>query len=200
MVSTLSIMPQPTLGAQQPPAPFRPVRPGSPLRRAIIAAYRRPEPEAVAEFSAQVTFSEDALARIRRRAKTLVERVRAERSRASGGDALMNGFALSSEEGIALMCLAEAVGVQPFGGERKSRTGPKAGRPLYLRALVCQSGPNGETARLTLPDRPGAAVRDLAAARSALDEARSELSRVDRAAVLAALSRHADATAARICA
>ncbi len=31
------------------------------------------------------------------------------------------------------------VGVQPFGGEGKSGTGPKAGGPLYLRALVRES-------------------------------------------------------------
>src|SRR5437773_1932009 len=84
-------------------------RPGSPLRRAITAAYRRPEPEAVAELGTQAVFTESTRARIRDRARTLVERVRAERSRASGVDALMQEFALSSEEGIALMCLAEAL-------------------------------------------------------------------------------------------
>jgi RHH-type proline utilization regulon transcriptional repressor/proline dehydrogenase/delta 1-pyrroline-5-carboxylate dehydrogenase len=101
-------MPQPASGALHS-APFHLVRPGSSLRRAVTAAYRRPESAAVAELSAQATFAPDALARIRTRAKTLVERVRAERSRASGVDALMNEFALSSEEGIALMCLAEAL-------------------------------------------------------------------------------------------
>ena len=102
-------MPQAAVGALHPPAPFRLVRPGSPLRRAITAAYRRAEADAVAELSPQATFTDDALERIRSRARTLVERVRAERSRASGVDALMKEFALSSEEGIALMCLAEAL-------------------------------------------------------------------------------------------
>jgi proline dehydrogenase len=39
----------------------------------------------------------------------LVSSVRAQRTRASGVDALMHEFSLSSEEGVALMCLAEAL-------------------------------------------------------------------------------------------
>ena len=38
-----------------------------------------------------------------------MKQVREERRRASGVDALMHEFSLSSEEGIALMCLAEAL-------------------------------------------------------------------------------------------
>ncbi len=84
-------------------------RRGSPLREAITAAYRRPEAVAVAELRPAATFDEAAAARIRVRAGALVQRVRAERSGASGVDALMSEFDLSSEEGIALMCLAEAL-------------------------------------------------------------------------------------------
>jgi RHH-type proline utilization regulon transcriptional repressor/proline dehydrogenase/delta 1-pyrroline-5-carboxylate dehydrogenase len=84
-------------------------RRGSALREAITAAYRCPEPEAVAGLLPAATFRDDALARIRSRAGALVERVRAERTGASGVDALMSEFDLSSEEGIALMCLAEAL-------------------------------------------------------------------------------------------
>ena len=108
-MSTLTTPPPAAAGALYPAAPFHLTRPSSALRRAITIAYRRPEPDAVAELSAQATFSDDAVARIRERARLLVERVRAERSRASGIDALMNEFALSSDEGIALMCLAEAL-------------------------------------------------------------------------------------------
>ncbi len=39
----------------------------------------------------------------------MVEAVRTKRTRASGVDALMHEFSLSSEEGVALMCLAEAL-------------------------------------------------------------------------------------------
>ncbi|MDH5264705.1 MAG: bifunctional proline dehydrogenase/L-glutamate gamma-semialdehyde dehydrogenase PutA, partial [Betaproteobacteria bacterium] len=84
-------------------------RRGSPLREAITAAYRGAEPDAVGRLLPAATFDEAALARIRARAGALVARVRAERSGASGVDALMSEFDLSSEEGIALMCLAEAL-------------------------------------------------------------------------------------------
>ena len=50
-----------------------------------------------------VTAAAEALAR------RLVTQVRAQRSGASGVDALMREFSLSSQEGIALMCLAEAL-------------------------------------------------------------------------------------------
>ena len=42
-------------------------------------------------------------------ARRLVTQVRASRTKASGVDALMHEFSLSSEEGVALMCLAEAL-------------------------------------------------------------------------------------------
>jgi RHH-type proline utilization regulon transcriptional repressor/proline dehydrogenase/delta 1-pyrroline-5-carboxylate dehydrogenase len=42
-------------------------------------------------------------------AHRLVSSVRQQRTRASGVDALMHEFSLSSEEGVALMCLAEAL-------------------------------------------------------------------------------------------
>ncbi|MEP7207707.1 MAG: bifunctional proline dehydrogenase/L-glutamate gamma-semialdehyde dehydrogenase PutA [Casimicrobiaceae bacterium] len=101
----------PSTTVPHPPrgGPFELAHPGSPLRHAITAAYRRPEPEAVAALVPHATFAPEALSRWRARARHLVERVRAERARSSGVDALMNEFALSSEEGIALMCLAEAL-------------------------------------------------------------------------------------------
>ena len=46
---------------------------------------------------------------VRERAYGLVEAVRRQRSAASGVDHLMHEFSLSSQEGIALMCLAEAL-------------------------------------------------------------------------------------------
>jgi RHH-type proline utilization regulon transcriptional repressor/proline dehydrogenase/delta 1-pyrroline-5-carboxylate dehydrogenase len=51
----------------------------------------------------------EALGRIEARAKALVEAVRRDRARASGLDALLHEFDLSSREGVALMCLAEAL-------------------------------------------------------------------------------------------
>ena len=95
-------------GGKPQPA-FTLARRGTPLRDAVTAAYRRPEAQAIAGLREAATFDAAALARIKSRAGALVERVRAERSGASGVDALMSEFDLSSEEGIALMCLAEAL-------------------------------------------------------------------------------------------
>ena len=78
----------------------------TPLRSAITAAYRRDEVEAVQWLLAQgARPSADA----KPLAHRLVSAVRAKRTRASGVDALMHEFSLSSEEGVALMCLAEAL-------------------------------------------------------------------------------------------
>ncbi|GAB3430205.1 trifunctional transcriptional regulator/proline dehydrogenase/L-glutamate gamma-semialdehyde dehydrogenase [Massilia solisilvae] len=76
------------------------------LRAAITAAYRRDEAEAVEWLLAQgARPSSDAYMLAHR----LVSSVREKRTRASGVDALMHEFSLSSEEGVALMCLAEAL-------------------------------------------------------------------------------------------
>jgi len=45
----------------------------------------------------------------RRQARLWIEALRAQRSRGGGVDALMREFSLSSQEGVALMCLAEAL-------------------------------------------------------------------------------------------
>jgi len=101
--------PQPADAASQPVPAVTLARRGGPLREAITAAYRRAEPEALSGLREAATFDAAALARIRQRADALVTRVRAERAGASGVDALMSEFDLSSEEGVALMCLAEAL-------------------------------------------------------------------------------------------
>jgi RHH-type proline utilization regulon transcriptional repressor/proline dehydrogenase/delta 1-pyrroline-5-carboxylate dehydrogenase len=78
----------------------------SPLRAAITAVWRRDETEAVEWLLAQgAVASGDAYLLAHR----LVSAVREKRTRASGVDALMHEFSLSSEEGVALMCLAEAL-------------------------------------------------------------------------------------------
>lgn len=81
----------------------------SPLRQAITAAYLRPEKIAVADVLTRVDLSAEQLARIEKMARGLVQKVREGRQKSSGVDALMQEFSLSSEEGVALMCLAEAL-------------------------------------------------------------------------------------------
>lgn len=79
----------------------------TPLRTAITDAYRRDESEAVQHLLNQLLpFDHEPIKKI---ARNLVKEVREHRTRASGVDALMHEFSLSSEEGIALMCLAEAL-------------------------------------------------------------------------------------------
>jgi RHH-type transcriptional regulator, proline utilization regulon repressor / proline dehydrogenase / delta 1-pyrroline-5-carboxylate dehydrogenase len=81
----------------------------SPLRAAITAAYRRDEREAVQWLLAQFKPNAAMQENIQALARDLVQAVREKRTRASGVDALMHEFSLSSEEGVALMCLAEAL-------------------------------------------------------------------------------------------
>lgn len=77
--------------------------------QAISQAYRLDETKAVQMLANELYFDDAARARIKHRATTLIEKVRISRTKSSGVDALMHEFSLSSEEGVALMCLAEAL-------------------------------------------------------------------------------------------
>lgn len=77
------------------------------LRAAITAAYRSDERETLMSLIANTNNQGQAEAQAL--ARQWVEKVRTQRTRASGVDALMHEFSLSSEEGVALMCLAEAL-------------------------------------------------------------------------------------------
>ena len=88
----------------------------TPLRAAISAATRRNEAACVAllqdlERCAVADPASAALtnAAIASTARRLVKAVRNARTHASGVDALMHEFSLSSHEGVALMCVAEAL-------------------------------------------------------------------------------------------
>lgn len=85
------------------------VLPQTDLRAAITAAWHRPEPDCVAMLTplAQVADAQQRSA-IEQTAVQLVQGLRA--SQASGGvEALVQEFSLSSQEGVALMCMAEAL-------------------------------------------------------------------------------------------
>ena len=85
-----------------------PVREQDALRRAITAAYRRPEQDCIAALLPQATLPDEARAEAAALARRLVEALRA-RPKGSGVDQLVQEFALSTQEGVALMCLAEAL-------------------------------------------------------------------------------------------
>jgi RHH-type proline utilization regulon transcriptional repressor/proline dehydrogenase/delta 1-pyrroline-5-carboxylate dehydrogenase len=79
------------------------------LRAAITDAYRRDETQAVQWLQSQANPDTSSKITTQILARDLVEAVRTKRTRSSGVDALMHEFSLSSEEGVALMCLAEAL-------------------------------------------------------------------------------------------
>ena len=90
-------------------AAFRPdVLPQTPLRAAITAATRRPEPECLPPLIAIAAANADEAKRIEALAHGLVARLRA-KTRSSGVEGLIHEYSLSSQEGVALMCLAEAL-------------------------------------------------------------------------------------------
>ena len=72
-------------------------------------------------------------------ARKLVQSVRDKRTRSSGVDALMHEFSLSSEEGVALMCLAEASVIL----EEVNRCGGNAGTAhaqMYTMGTILRHG------------------------------------------------------------
>ena len=93
-------------------APFshfaQPIREQSELRRAITAAYRRPETECLPPLVAAARVTERERYDIRSTARTLIEALRA-KHKGTGVEGLVQEYSLSSQEGVALMCLAEAL-------------------------------------------------------------------------------------------
>jgi RHH-type proline utilization regulon transcriptional repressor/proline dehydrogenase/delta 1-pyrroline-5-carboxylate dehydrogenase len=82
------------------------VQPQSVLRAAITAAYRRPEPECVPLLLGQARMPNPE--KIHAMAAGLVKSLRGKRT-GGGVEGLIQEFSLSSQEGVALMCLAEAL-------------------------------------------------------------------------------------------
>ena len=84
------------------------IQPQTPLRAAITAAWRRPEPECLPPLIEQAKLTPARTARARALATRLVEALR-EKTPSGGVEGLIHEYALSSQEGVALMCLAEAL-------------------------------------------------------------------------------------------
>ena len=84
----------------------------TPLRQAITQAIRRPEPVAVQALLSQARQSKSVATQTDTLAKKLIQGMRdgsGRTGRAGRVQSLMQEYALSSNEGIALMCLAEAL-------------------------------------------------------------------------------------------
>ncbi len=113
--SPIQVIDRPTASERRPPrmsfhAPSS--APSSPTRQAITALTRRPEPELLPGLLAAARLDESSAARVQALALQLARGVR-ERARDSGRAGLVQGllqeFSLSSQEGVSLMCLAEAL-------------------------------------------------------------------------------------------
>ena len=86
-----------------------PPPPGTPLRAAIRDSCRVDETEAVARILAAAEIPVDMRHCIGERARGIVAAVRRDRLGKGGIDAFLHEYALSSPEGVALLCLAEAL-------------------------------------------------------------------------------------------
>src|SRR6478736_4662883 len=83
--------------------------PQPPLRAAITAAYRQDEAQSVGELLTRTHWPSSSRCQAQAQARNLISAVRGKHTRSFGVDALLHEFSLSSQEGIALMCLAEAL-------------------------------------------------------------------------------------------
>lgn len=79
------------------------------FRGAVRAATIADEPAVVADLLQQHAMAEESRASVLARAIDLVNRCRGKRHKAGTLDAFLQEFGLSNKEGIALMCLAEAL-------------------------------------------------------------------------------------------
>ena len=102
----------PPFTADPTPAPFATfaacVQHQTRLRAAVTAATRRPEAQCVAALLPHAALPPEAAQRARQTARDLVTRLR-NKAHAGPIEDLMQEYALSSPEGVALMCLAEAL-------------------------------------------------------------------------------------------
>jgi RHH-type proline utilization regulon transcriptional repressor/proline dehydrogenase/delta 1-pyrroline-5-carboxylate dehydrogenase len=91
------------------------------LRSAITQAWRKPEPELIAGLADQVKLDSSSQQQVQHLATRLAQGLR-DRKPSAGKAGLVQGllqeFALSSQEGVALMCLAEALLRIPDAGTR----------------------------------------------------------------------------------
>ena len=123
-----------------------PIRPQGALRQAITAAYRRSEPDCLAPLLDAATLPDDVRSAVAATATALVTALRA-KHKGTGVEGLVQEYALSSQEGVALMCLAEALLRIPdtatrdalirdkiSGGDWRAHVGD--GRSLFVNAAT----------------------------------------------------------------
>ena len=85
------------------------IQPLDGLRALINADYRANEYDVVAKLMDYAELTPESNEKIMHHAKILIQQVRMMRKNAVGVDSFLNTYSLSTQEGIALMCLAEAL-------------------------------------------------------------------------------------------
>ncbi|MGU3537937.1 trifunctional transcriptional regulator/proline dehydrogenase/L-glutamate gamma-semialdehyde dehydrogenase [Methylobacterium sp. A54F] len=117
--------------AEPPFSAFAEVVPPTPLRAAITAACRRPEPACLPPLLDAAAMSAGEAEATARLARRLIAALRAKGGR-GGVQALVAEYSLSSQEGVALMCLAEALLRIPDADTRDSLIRDKIGPGDWL--------------------------------------------------------------------
>ncbi|MGE0766343.1 MAG: bifunctional proline dehydrogenase/L-glutamate gamma-semialdehyde dehydrogenase PutA [Hyphomicrobiaceae bacterium] len=96
-------------GATRPPEHSAAAASRLPPRAAIAGSYLAPERALIQALADAVDLGRDLAKDVGARATRLVEAVRRSRGRHGGIDAFLQEYGLTSEEGVILMCLAEAL-------------------------------------------------------------------------------------------
>ena len=143
-----------------------------PLRQAIRDHYQADESVCVQQLLDDLHWPSDLAAQVHAGALEIAEQVREQNESHGGLDAFLHEFKLSSQEGIALMCLAEALLRVPDAdtaddrGEGLSRSDQPDDRGMELRAAyagsravarVSRCGPDHERGRSQV--LPGGSAR-----------------------------------------
>ena len=120
----------------------------SPDRTAVRRDYRRDEEQVVAERVEQARLPAGAKAEAQAIARQLVEHVRAHKP--AGLDAFLHAYDLGSEEGVALMCLAEALLRIPDAGTADDLIHDKLSGPDWSEKLGDSHSPFVNAATFSL--------------------------------------------------
>ncbi len=133
-----AVSPECPASPSAPEPPFlafaRDVQPQTALRAAITAAYRRPEEDCLPPLIAAATLPAEAAAQAQSMARDLVANLRA-KARHGGVAALLQEYPLSAPEGVALMCLAEALLRIPDRATRDALIRDKIGAGNWHRPM-----------------------------------------------------------------
>jgi RHH-type proline utilization regulon transcriptional repressor/proline dehydrogenase/delta 1-pyrroline-5-carboxylate dehydrogenase len=113
----------------------QPLGPRSDLRQAIDRHYRADETECIEALLGQLDLSDQSRTNIDNYAAKLVDSVRAETAHQSGIDAFLHEYGLSTQEGVLLMCVAEALLRVPDDDTRERLIRDKLGTADWKKHL-----------------------------------------------------------------